>query len=339
MTRLVRSAGGRYIPAMPRLPILGGAIGAAVFAWIFAAACCSVSVPPIPDGTMFEENPVQGRLIVYGDSRPAQTAETLILGRRDPVEERRLVIEQIAAEAPDLVIHSGDFVARGADAEDWSEWARNHRLLAAERAFYPALGNHEYRGGHSLGRANFHRRFPRLDGRHWYSVRYGPLLFVILDSNFDEIGGLACDRQDRWLERTLQEAERESATRAVILVCHHPPYTNSTVHGPSEEVRRRFVDPARKCGKFRALFAGHVHNYERFHLDGIHYVVSGGGGAPQTSVFIGERVRTLPVYEGPELRPFHYLLLRLEGTRVEVDVMMLQADRSWSPGDRFHIEL
>jgi len=125
--------------------------------------------------------------------------------------------------------------------------------------------------------------------------------------------------------------------RAVVVVCHHPPYTNSGTHGPSEEVRRRFAGPAKECAKFRFFVAGHIHNYERFLIDGVPFVVSGGGGAPQTAVRT-ENYRTDPVYVGPSLRPFHYLMVAVGEKKATVDVMMLQSDETWKSGDRFELD-
>jgi len=312
---------------------------AALFLALFAASCGGSGAPPAPQIATIHQAPATRRIVIYGDSRPAVTGESLFLGREDPVKERRLVIERIAKERPDLIIHSGDLVARGSSEGQWKAWDESHRaIFDAKIPFYPALGNHEYTGDNKEALGYFNQRFPALGGCKWYAIQSGPLYFVILDSNFDDLGNRAVKQQDAWFRKTLQEAEANREIRAVVVVCHHPPYTNSTIHGESEEVKRRFADPAASFSKFRLFVAGHVHNYERFLIEGRPFVVSGGGGAPRTPV-LTSKFRTDPVYLGPEFRPFHYMLVTVGEGKATVEAMMLQPDESWRCGDRFEFGL
>lgn len=292
--------------------------------------------PPVQIDILSQALPTR-RIVIYGDSRPAASGETFFMDRTDPVKERALIIEQIAREKPDCIVHSGDLVARGSSEGHWKQWDQTHKpLLDAKIPFYPALGNHEYSGDTREALGYFHRRFPHLKDCRWYAVQAGPLLLVILDTNFDELPKALVERQDAWYRDRLKSADADDALRAVVVVTHHPPYSNSKVHGPSEETRRRFAEPAASCRKFRLFVSGHVHNYERFVIGGVNFVVSGGGGAPQTAVRTSN-FRTEPAFVGPEIRPFHYLLCAVGGDKAVVDAMMLQADASWKSGDRFEI--
>ncbi len=304
-----------------------------------AVAGCGASNPAPPAQIDPIKRPLPtGRVVIYGDSRPAVSGERFFLGRTDPVKERAQIIARIAAEKPDLVIHSGDLVARGSSEGHWTKWDETHKaILDAKIPFYPALGNHEYDGDTKEALGYLNKRFPELGGCRWYAVRSGPLLFVLVDSNFDELPKEFVEAQDAWYRKTLKDAGSDPDVKAVIVVSHHPPYTDSVVHGPSEETKRRFADPAAACPKFRHYVAGHVHNYERFLVGGIPYVVSGGGGAPQTAVRTSD-FRTEPAFQGPELRPFHYLLLAVGQNGASVDTMMLQPDGAWKSGDRFEFK-
>ena len=260
------------------------------------------------------------------------------MGRTDPARERGLIIDRIAAEKPDLIVHSGDLVGRGSSASHWDLWDRTHKpILDAKIPFYPALGNHEYDGDTKEALGYFRQRFPFVGECRWYAVRAGPLLFALLDTNFDELPPKFVAAQEAWFQETLRAANEDPEVKALILVSHHPPYTNSNVHEPSEETRRRFADPAAACSKFKLFVAGHVHNYERFSIKGVPFIVSGGGGAPQTAVRTAD-FRTGSEYKGPELRPFHYLLLTVGPTGATVDTMMLQPDDSWKSGDRIELK-
>ncbi|HEY3226676.1 MAG TPA: metallophosphoesterase, partial [Planctomycetota bacterium] len=191
---------------------------------LLAGACGGAGANTPPQIGTIRQPLATRRLIIYGDSRPAMTGESFFLGRTNPVKERRLVIEQIARERPDLIIHSGDLVPRGSSEGYWKEWDEAHRPLFDQKIpFFPALGNHEYKGTNTEALRHFNQRFPALGGCRWYSLRSGPLFFVILDSNFDDLGHRAVNRQDDWYRKTLQDAEADREVRAVIVVCHHPP--------------------------------------------------------------------------------------------------------------------
>ena len=144
-------------------------------------------------------------------------------------------------------------------------------------------------------------------------------------------------RQDAWLDRTLTDAENDASITTVILTAHHAPYTNSLTHDPDVESQQRFVARARKCPKYRAYVAGHVHNYERFVIDGVQYVVAGGGGAPKTAVDV-EKPTFKDEFSGPAVRPFQYCVLSVEAKRIVFDVMMLKDDGTWYRGDGFVLD-
>ena len=47
----------------------------------------------------------------------------------------------------------------------------------------------------------------------------------------------------------------------------------------AEQLRRR-LEPIFTAGKVQVVLCGHDHNYQHHFANGIHYIVSGGGGAP-----------------------------------------------------------
>jgi 3',5'-cyclic AMP phosphodiesterase CpdA len=272
------------------------------------------------------------KLVVYGDSRPKIALE---FWRPDASVPRRAVIERIAAERPALVVHSGDLVRVGASAEEWRGFdSEIAPIRDAGIPFFPALGNHEYVGAEAEAMANFEARFPLLAGRRWYDLRAGPLAVVVIDTNLEDLSSARVEEQCAWYRGRLRDLDADPAVRAVFVVGHHPPLTNAVVHGPSAAVRARFLEPAKEHAKVKAFFSGHVHAYERFEEDGIHLVVSGGGGAPRMEVRDGLRARDL--FSGPPVRPFHYCLVTVEERRAVVDVIMLDdATGAWARGDGF----
>ncbi len=303
--------------------------GALLLLFLAAGGCVSSSggVPVYECGAPREGS---GKFVVFGDSRRTLGLE---FWRRDYPRERLLVIEALAAEDPAFIVNTGDLVSVGSDAAEWRAFhADNRPIFAKGIPYYPGLGNHEYASDPAQGLANYFAFFPHLKGRKWYEVRFPPVLVAVLDSNFGRLGEEEAREQDRWLAGLLAAAEGDAAIRHVILCCHHAPYTNSDVHPDSKQVQARFA--ARRTPKVKALVSGHVHSYERFLKEGVQYVVSGGGGAPLTSVDT-DRPKHRDEFRGGAYRGFHYLRFTLEGGRLRCDVVMLQDGGTWKRVDGF----
>jgi len=158
--------------------------------------------------------------------------------------------------------------------------------------------------------------FRVLGARRFYSWTEGGIDFFALDSN------RADDTQQRaWLERGLAE----STAKIKIAHFHHPPFTVGA-HKDNEKVKKNWV-PLFERFNVTLVLAGHNHGYEHHRRNGIHYVITGGGGA-KTYPCLGIR-------QGLELcRPEHHFLLVTAGER-SVDVRAIRIDGTTL--DRFSI--
>lgn len=127
----------------------------------------------------------------------------------------------------------------------------------------PVLGNHDYQNGDEAA------IMQRLGGEStWYAEEVGPVLFVVLDSQ--QVDDPA---QTTWLQATLET----SAATWTIAAMHHPPYSAGPL-GSESDVREAWSGLFAEYGVDLAL-AGHDHDYQRSEpIDGVVYVVSGGGG-------------------------------------------------------------
>jgi len=218
--------------------------------------------------------------VVFGDSRFTDPRDT----RHSSAQVRQAEMERIAQERPEFVVITGDLVFKGDNARDWQVFDQETQPLRASGArLFPTLGNHDVGGDRAAALANYFRRFPELKERRWYSVRAGNLMLFALDSTADDGPG---SPQWQWLENWLAALPPE--VDFVLVVPHHPPYTRSTGHmlGGGHSARTRETELARMLEERQAhmrprilVFAGHVHNYERYQHGGVTYIVSGGGGA------------------------------------------------------------
>ncbi|HEX2053548.1 MAG TPA: metallophosphoesterase [Actinomycetota bacterium] len=102
----------------------------------------------------------------------------------------------------------------------------------------------------------------------YYTWTAQQVQFFMLDSN-----RVADPTQTAWLESELAG----SRAPVKIVVFHHPPFTVG-LHENNVEVRRRWVPLFERHGVDLVL-NGHNHGYEHSLVNGVHYVVTGGGGA------------------------------------------------------------
>ncbi|MFM7651701.1 MAG: metallophosphoesterase [Vulcanococcus sp.] len=140
-------------------------------------------------------------------------------------------------------------------------------LLADAVPFHAVLGNHDIR----TANGNPQVAYPPfgMAGR-FYNLRRGPVEFLLLDTNVNA----DWQRQLAWLRTVLA---RSTAPWKVV-VGHHPIYS-SGLYGNDPGLQARLAAVMQKHG-VQLYINGHEHNYERsVPIDGITYLVVGGGGA------------------------------------------------------------
>jgi hypothetical protein len=228
------------------------------------AACGEPKPRPTPDAAVAAlVDPI--RIAVIGDYGMAGTPE-------------RDVATLVRSWSPHLVVTTGDNnydqgAASSIDANVGqyyasfiSPYAGAYGPGAAENAFFPALGNHDW---NTAGAEPYLDYFTLPGNERYYDLVRGPVHLFVLDSDPHEPDGIASTSiQARWLEERL--ASSTSPWRVVVM--HHPPYSSGP-HGSTVEMQW----PFRTWGA-SVVFAGHDHDYERIEQDGLTYFVNGVGG-------------------------------------------------------------
>lgn len=310
----------RRSDAKPWHPVanLSPFVARAVAALALVVAACAPMHVPQPFAAPPAEIGARARLVVVGDLQRTSLIEAW---REQNDAERARVVAQIAAERPDLVAITGDLVFDGRSGSKWEAFdALAAPIRAAGVPAIAAFGNHEYWGGR-YGERGLFARFPHMDERHWYAVPFGPLRIVVLDSNVAELDDDEWDTQRAWYEGTLSAFDVDDGVRGVLVMMHHPPYTNSTVTGDEAHVQEAFVPAFARAKKTLAMLCGHVHSYERFERGGKTFVVSGGGGGPRALLATGDaRRHTDDRFAGPALRDFNYTVYTLGERGVDAEV-------------------
>lgn len=229
--------------------------------FVWAVARVTPEIGPAPDSTAASDKaPADGtplwRFGFVGDTHAGpELTDRIFAGLADHNVE--------------FVLHLGDMVDHGERDEEWSrliELAKKHHVK-----LMPVVGNHDKlpeQGDN--GRRGFKRYFPEIPGTT-YRFEHGGLTFLMLNS---EEWFSPWTQQGREVRRELQESQGPT------LVClHRPVFTCSRRDWPRMALRRLWLHgPLSADNDVLAVLAGHNHYYERSRpLDGVTYVVSGGG--------------------------------------------------------------
>jgi acid phosphatase type 7 len=274
-------------------------------------------------------------VIAYGDMRFTNPSALPAVN----VTARRALVARIAQEKPDALLLNGDLTMRGGDEADYAIYQTETKAWRdAHLRIFPALGNHEFANCEIRQcLRNWWNTFPELNNHRWYSARLGTKLCVIaLDSNDSLLPG---SPQQSWLEAQINSLS--NTVEFVLITMHHEP-VGDVQAGADDNPRPNemaLVDLLKKENlKSKARFvviAGHIHNYERFEQDGVVYLVSGGGGAPQQTI---ERNPT-DLYRGNSYPNFHYVKFIFNGDVLDATMCRLADPGSskWEVKDIFKI--
>ncbi|HEY7337874.1 MAG TPA: metallophosphoesterase [Bryobacteraceae bacterium] len=199
--------------------------------------------------------------VVYGDTRTRH-------------DVHRAVIEGILKNAdPDFIVHTGDLVEDGADNSLWPIFFNAERELLRKTAFYPTPGNHE---------RNASEYYDYMSAKPYYSFDWGQAHFSLIDSDIANAGATEFERdafwreQTQWLENDLKNSQGASFR---FVAAHHPPMTAVT-RRQGQNAHMTALEPLFEKYKVTAGLFGHDHNYQHYLLRGVHYFITGGGGAP-----------------------------------------------------------
>jgi len=190
-------------------------------------------------------------------------ADILIYGdTRNHPEIHIELIRQVQKKDFTLVFHTGDQNQKGTRQTEYDSFLEIIAPLDSE--FHAVRGNHE------RDLKLFLANFPGPQGRSFYSFADEDFKYIILDSN---ISLLPLEDQYNWL---VQELER--ADLPVIIFLHHPVFS-SGAHG-QELGLELYLPNLFKRYNVTLVVSGHEHSLEHLVYEDVHYLVSGGGGAP-----------------------------------------------------------
>jgi len=228
----------------------------------------------------FDENS-EGSIIFVSDTQAPLRIEKIYMEMNQNKKATDLIFEQILKKKHAAVFHMGDLVALGYSPLSWKAIDRFVDSLKEEKIpFYPILGNHELMPPSLIGLEQFKARFPEYSITGSLHIING-IAAILLNSNFSHMSQSEIDQQQSWYEKTLQECAIDSKIKAVIVGCHHPPYTDSKNISFDKRVRQDIVPPFIQNKKTILFLSGHSHTFEHFVNGEKNFLIIGGGGGPQ----------------------------------------------------------
>ncbi|WP_457750608.1 metallophosphoesterase family protein [Thermococcus sp.] len=197
-------------------------------------------------------------VLAFGDHRPPSG---------DKVPEVFLkIMAGVNNETGAFVIDGGDLVYSGTI---W-QWDNLMKVWKWNKPIFVAAGNHEYQGE---GISVYHYVF----GPTEYAFSLGGYRYIF---DNDVMGNYQLsDKQLKWIKEQMEIAKARGEMPVVVM--HAPPYDprpGGDDHAMDEESAKKLLALMKEYGAF-GIFS-HIHLYWDGTYDGVHFIITGGGGAP-----------------------------------------------------------
>jgi hypothetical protein len=202
------------------------------------------------------------RFVLYGDVRTRHEVH------------RRVMSAILKSGVPDLVLQSGDLVENGNDSALWATFFDIERELLRQTVFVPTVGNHERNSQDFYD--FFQSRMP------YFSFNWGNAHFIVINTDIGNVSTSKIARDEFWQKQTQWLEEDLAANQKAdyrFVMGHHPPFT-AVERRQGDNPHVTALTPMFEKYHVTAGLFGHDHNYQHYLKNGVHYIVSGGGGAP-----------------------------------------------------------
>lgn len=269
------------------------------------------------------QNVKSTEIAFVSDTQAPLWIENIFLKSNQNKKATGLIFDNIIKNKPRALFILGDVVSLGYRDAKWKsidQYLEKCREQGIE--FHALLGNHDVMGRPQKGENNFQKRFPDHVRTGYVSI-IDSIGVVMVNSNFGKLTTEEIDLQQRWYDSTLYALDKNPEVKAVIVTCHHAPYSNSKLVGSSKPVQTHFVPSFINSLKARLFITGHSHTFEHFKKSGKDFLVIGGGGG------LHQPLRNTLDDAALDYKPmFHYLTLSRTGDKVHVISHFLKDDLS-----------
>lgn len=279
-----------------------------------ATAHAQVALPAANDNALY----------FVSDTQQPMLVEKLFLKPNHNLKATADIFNAILQDRPKNLYMLGDVVALGYANHKWKKVDRFLETCHRDGTEVCAvLGNHEVMGLRKKGEANFQKRFP-MNVRTGYVSVSDSVAVVLLNSNFAALSAADEEKQQQWYRAAMAGLDAADSVKAIIVCCHHAPYTNSKIVGCSKKVQEHFVPEYIQSKKAQLFITGHAHAFEHFKVQGKDFlVIGGGGGLHQPLSNASNTLSDLAIDYKPM---FHYLSVKRAGDELLVSSHFLKND-------------
>lgn len=265
-------------------------------------------------------------LIFVSDTQQPMWVEKLFLKSNHNINATKNIFDAVLQAKPRQLYMLGDVVSLGYAS---AKWKNVDKFLASCQiqniATTAVLGNHEVMGKKKKGEQNFQKRFPLNVSTGYISVT-DSVAVVLLNSNFSKLSETDQMKQLDWYKLAMENLDATDSIKAVIVSCHHAPFTNSKIVGCSNKVQDHFVPAYLQSKKAQLFITGHAHAFEHFKIKGKDFlVIGGGGGLHQPLSIVQKEWKDLAIDYKPM---FHYLSVKRVDENLLVTSVFLKNDFS-----------
>ena len=220
----------------------------------------------------------------------------------------RKLVAMIMERTPDFVVNTGDMITTPGNKRDWANfWGLSKPITVP---YFLTVGNHDAYSKIPHSDKTYKEQVDLPGNELYYSFTAGNSLFIVLDSFIDDQEKRIMGEQLQWLETVLANSTRKHK----FVFLHHPLYTDLGKGHHAHDSLDKYPESRDMLGalfaefKVDAVFSGHEHYYERRTVDGIFYIITGGGGAP--------------IYDKEEYGGFnHFVLVTVDGDKMSAEVV------------------
>jgi predicted phosphodiesterase len=226
-----------------------------------------------------EPSPVGNSFLVIGDSRSG-----------DSIYKDIVASMTSSSSFASCFIHLGDMIDSAGDHNQWNNFLTMTAPIARIMPWYAVVGNHDVDSIRS--QQIYQDVMGSPSDQLYYSFNKSDSHFIILNTEVpgqvEEIAG----EQLAWLKRELQTYA--DSAHYLFVFTHRPPFPQGRYRGKNlanaDELHQLFIQYG-----VDIVFSAHEHQYSFYQKDEMHYIVSGGGGAP--------------IYRGGNAESYHHYLL------------------------------
>jgi len=270
------------------------------------------------------------------DTQAPMWVETIWMKSHKNRTATKMMFSDVLHSNPSSFFILGDVVNLGYSNVQWKPMDKYlHNLRQNNVKVNAILGNHEVMGRAKKGQQKFQARFPE-HVRTGYVEVVDSVAIILLNSNFNTLTESENKKQVSWYKTTLEKLDGDPSVQYIISSCHHSPFTNSKVVGPSTAVQEKFVQPFLQSKKAKLFLSGHCHAFEHYKVQGKDFLVIGGGGGLHQPLKTGGAQIDLASSYKPM---FHYLTIRRKDEGLQVTSLKLKDDFSgFEEGLSFRID-